>query len=1135
MLTIRSLSLIALAAGIPAADSSYLVPVMPGVIVRPIATAGDALPAGAVATGVAIGGGATKTVVGVPDGLGAFDNGDGTFTLVANHELGRTSGTTRDHGQAGSFVSRLVINSSSLAVGTLSDQISSVLYFSAGGGTWSGSPSGGFTAALDRLCSGDLPAPTAFYNSANGKGLPPTNRFFMSGEETSIAGGSPTGGRAFAHAVSGAYAGQSVQLPHLGLAAWENLVACPFEQDLTVVIALDDTTPGQLYVYTGQKQTLAAVDNNAVDWARAAGLVGGTLSTVVANGQLYEQRTAEAGFVGVGAGKGVALRFGLSQVAPPATVAAYTADTAMDARTATVGGTYFLRPEDGAWDPVNQDTFYFLTTDRFDTVKNGGSGAASATIGRTRLWRLQFDSIANPSAGGTITMLIDGSEDPGPQMLDNLTVDRFGRVVMQEDPGNADHAAAVWVYDTNLGTLHKVAKHDPSRFGDRGYGSAGVDGAKLSSVVPFDAGAAKSDEESSGIIDAQELLGPGWFLCGVQAHSSTGMDATTVERGQIDALYVPFTAAAGGTVQPGNLATLTFGTSALPVRDGGMGSSLAVAPGRPGQFWGLTDRGPNVAHPTDGSAKLFPAPTFSPNLRRMKMNGDGTVTILEQIVLKRSDGTTPLTGKPLPSGTDGWSGETAYAVDAAGTIGAAISDPSGLDSEGLVAAPDGTFWISDEYGPFIAHFAADGHEIERFSPFAAGSVSGLKLPSVLRQREANRGMESLCLTPDGTKLVGMMQSPLANAVTPADLTAGSGSGQSRRMLAARIVEITIATGSVREFVYLTETRSTSVCEIVALGGSSFLVLERDGNFPTVSGAVKRVYRIDISAATDIHDPDDGINGKLFTQASVTDTLERQIKLLKGNSPTFADVTAALTTLGVTPVTKTLAVDLATYKSFYNHDKMEGMALVGSTLYIINDDDFGITDEDADGAKNSDVGANVVLPKIIHGSTTTQNVGGSSVKNGLQDYTQILQVDLAQLGVAVTSANATPSLSLPATLSVAVKGTVTGSVLVGDVETAADGLSVSAISGNSGTATATISGSGSTRTLTVDGVHPGVAIITVSVSDGVNTRSATVSATVTGDASGSDDDNKGSNCGSGSNATAILCSLLGLGLFFRRRR
>ncbi len=32
----------------------------------------------------------------------------------------------------------------------------------------------------------------------------------------------------------------------------------------------------------------------------------------------------------------------------------------------------------------------------------------------------------------------------------------------------------------------------------------------------------------------------------------------------------------------------------------------------------------------------------------------------------------------------------------------------GLDSEGLAALNDGTFWVSDEYRPHIVHYDANG-------------------------------------------------------------------------------------------------------------------------------------------------------------------------------------------------------------------------------------------------------------------------------------------------------------------------------------------------------------------------------------------------------------------------------------------
>jgi len=34
-------------------------------------------------------------MVGIPDGLGAYDNRDGSFTLLMNHELGSDKGVVR--------------------------------------------------------------------------------------------------------------------------------------------------------------------------------------------------------------------------------------------------------------------------------------------------------------------------------------------------------------------------------------------------------------------------------------------------------------------------------------------------------------------------------------------------------------------------------------------------------------------------------------------------------------------------------------------------------------------------------------------------------------------------------------------------------------------------------------------------------------------------------------------------------------------------------------------------------------------------------------------------------------------------------------------------------------------------------
>jgi hypothetical protein len=61
----------------------------------------------------------------------------------------------------------------------------------------------------------------------------------------------------------------------------------------------------------------------------------------------------------------------------------------LQAASEAAGVTEFLRPEDGASDTQDPNRFYFVTTDRFDTVKTGSGTQA----GRTRLWRLLFQDV----------------------------------------------------------------------------------------------------------------------------------------------------------------------------------------------------------------------------------------------------------------------------------------------------------------------------------------------------------------------------------------------------------------------------------------------------------------------------------------------------------------------------------------------------------------------------------------------------------------------------------------------------------------------------------------------------------------------------------------------------------------------
>ncbi|KAG6807694.1 hypothetical protein H0H93_001205, partial [Arthromyces matolae] len=59
---------------------------------------------------------------------------------------------------------------------------------------------------------------------------------------------------------------------------------------------------------------------------------------------------------------------------------------------------------------------------------------------------------------------------------------------------------------------------------------------------------------------------------------------------------------------------------------------------------------------------------------------------------------------------------TLYTADPQMPIASTSESHLTLDVEGLVANADGTFWISDEYGPYIYKYTSDGQLIQTIQP-----------------------------------------------------------------------------------------------------------------------------------------------------------------------------------------------------------------------------------------------------------------------------------------------------------------------------------------------------------------------------------------------------------------------------------
>ena len=170
-------------------------------------------------------------------------------------------------------------------------------------------------------------------------------------------------------------------------------------------------------------------------------------------------------------------------------------------------------------------------------------------------------------------------------------------------------------------------------------------------------------------------------------------------------------------------------------------------------------------------------------------------------------------------------------------------------------------------------------------------------------------MEGLTITPDGSTLVGAMQS----ALQMPDL----GSTKASKVAVTRIITINLHTFQTKQYLYLLDNPATTGdanSEITALSNTKFLVDERDGNFEPFAN--KTLYEVDINGATDVSGLT--INGKSPEAFVGTDDTNTAL--------------AALTKAGVHVAQKqpylqvgTLLSQLDPTGAFFGHDKVEGVA------------------------------------------------------------------------------------------------------------------------------------------------------------------------------------------------------------------
>ncbi|PZV39945.1 esterase-like activity of phytase family protein [Mesorhizobium kowhaii] len=311
----------------------------------------------------------------------------------------------------------------------------------------------------------------------------------------------------------------------------------------------------------------------------------------------------------------------------------------------------------------------------------------------------------------------------------------------------------------------------------------------------------------------------------------------------------------------------------------GSGSGMAIdtagwthgADGYKGSLWLLPDRGYNVVGTTDCRPRLNTigiefAPTAPGAAPAAGQEQSGVKATLADTMLLTDDKGADATGLDPLNGVRAASGDMPILPEANGKLA--------LDNEAIVRLPDGSMFISDEYGPNIYRFSAEGRLLSATQPPAAlvpmrhgapnfasdnpgpgAAEPDPKDPDTGRQN--NQGLEGMAMTPDGKFLIAVLQS--------APRQDGGDSGATRQNTRALVYDASDLAHLKLAHEYVVplpvfkdakgKTKVAAQSEIVALSDQTFLMLTRDsGNGQGLKGdtsLLRQINIVDLSAATDI--------------------------------------------------------------------------------------------------------------------------------------------------------------------------------------------------------------------------------------------------------------------------------------------
>ena len=287
------------------------------------------------------------------------------------------------------------------------------------------------------------------------------------------------------------------------------------------------------------------------------------------------------------------------------------------------------------------------------------------------------------------------------------------------------------------------------------------------------------------------------------------VEPTLVQRAVLSADYIAPGPPSGALATPGNGRTVPFPGQVIP------GFSGMIDNGD-GTFWAMPDNGFGAkGNSADFLLRLY---HITPQWETAD-GGAGAIQVDDFISLRDPDDKVP------------------FAIVNAATP-ARLLTGADFDIESVVRVPDGSFWIGEEFGPFLIHVDATGKVLSAPVPFPDGKspANPFLAPGEIARVRGSRGFEAMAASADGTTLYPIVEGSFTDDPL-----------QRRRYIYEFDARTGVYTG--RTWQYETDQDANVIGDAFTVGKNQIILIERD-DFEGPASVTKRLYEIDLDT-TDV--------------------------------------------------------------------------------------------------------------------------------------------------------------------------------------------------------------------------------------------------------------------------------------------